>query len=287
MARVNWNLTPIRRLTPIILAVFIAGCATVPAGSKHRILVTNDDGIDAPGIAALVEAMKPFGEVVVVAPATDQSGKSHSVSILSGVPAIAPVTRDGVKFGDAVDGTPADSVLAAVYYLHRETKFDLVVSGINRGANVGVGSLYSGTVGAALEGALAGIPAVAFSQDHTRTEYTVSAAIAANVVEGLLQHGLEPHTFLNVNIPAGELKGIRIAPMGDALYVLDRFEPKAGGTGIKPMLKLGDGFLPERDTAYYADGYVTISPLQVDWSAPKATRKKIGRWHLKLPEAAQ
>jgi len=250
----------------------------------QRVVLTNDDGIDAPGIAALAEAMKPFGEVVVVAPKTDQSGKSHSISILGGLPKILSVEHDGKPFGTAIDGTPADCVLAAVYWLSRDRKFDLVVSGINRGTNVGIGSFYSGTVGAALEGSLAKIPSIAFSQDSKRKEYAVSAQIAASIVERALHEGLAPYTFLNVNIPAGEPKGVKVAPMGDALYLLDHFD--TSGDVVKPVLKPGTQFLPDRDTALYADGYVTVAPLQVDWTARDEV-KTIERWSLGLPAAAE
>jgi 5'-nucleotidase len=278
--RINWNLTP-------IILLLLAACAAAPSAPEppkhYRILVTNDDGIEAPGIAALAEAMKPFGDVVVVAPKTDQSGKSHSVTILGSLPKPVPVAHGGVPFGTAIDGTPADCVLAAIYWLSPDQKFDLVVSGINRGSNVGVGSLYSGTVGAALEGALAKIPAIAFSQDSARKEYTVSAQIAATIVERALHEGLAPYTFLNVNIPAGEPKGVKVAPMGDALYLLDRFD--TSGDVVKPVLKRATEFLPDRDTAFYADGYVTIAPLQADWTARDSV-KPIGRWQIELPKAA-
>jgi 5'-nucleotidase len=268
------------------LVLLLAACAAAPpAPEKHyRILVTNDDGIDAPGIVALAAAMKPLGEVVVVAPKTDQSGKAHSTSIGTGVASIVPVDRDGARFGYAVEGTPTDCVLVALYWLSRDAKFDLVVSGINRGANVGVGSLYSGTVGAALEGAIAKIPSIAFSQDTQRKEYAVSAQVAASVVARALKEGMAPYTFLNVNIPAGELKGVKVAPMGDGFYTLDRFDPIEGTTGVKPVLKRATQFLPDRDTALYADGYVTIAPLQVDWTARDSV-KPIERWLLELPKA--
>ncbi|HZP12382.1 MAG TPA: 5'/3'-nucleotidase SurE, partial [Nevskiaceae bacterium] len=237
--------------------------------------------IDAPGIAALAEAMKPLGEVIVVAPKTDQSGKSHSTTILGSLPKPIPVEHDGKPFGTAIDGTPADCVLAAVYWLSPDQKFDLVVSGINRGTNVGVGSLYSGTVGAAVEGALAKIPAIAFSQDSGRKEYAVSAQIAAKIVERAMKEGLAPYTLLNVNIPPGNPKGVKVASMGDSLYLLDHFETR--GDVVKPILKRATELLPDRDTAFYAEGYVTIAPLTIDWTS-RESLKPIERWELELPK---
>ncbi len=275
-----------------LLAFALAACALQPAPPQartYRILITNDDGIEHEGITALAAALGQLGEVVVVAPKTDQSGKSHSISILNGVASVMPVMRDGVRFGYAVDGTPADCVLLALYWPPIAGKFDVVVSGINYGTNVGVASLYSGTVGATVEGALADIPSVAFSQDARLKEYGRSAAIAAKIVERVLKEGVPSRSFLNVNIPAGELKGFRVAPMGDSFYVLDRFETfgaaSDGSTGVKLKLKRGTEFLPERDTDLYADGYVTLTPLQADWTA-RDFIESLQKWSLELPAAS-
>jgi len=135
--------------------------------------------------------------------------------------------------------------------------------------------------GAALEGALAKIPSIAFSQDSQRKEYALSAQIAAKIVERALHEGLAPYTFLNVNIPAGEPKGVKVAPMGDAFYLLDRFE--TSGDQVKPILKRGVEFMKDRDTAFYAEGYVTVAPLQVDWSANDSINA-IDGWQLELPK---
>lgn len=272
------------------LALFwsIGSVVAAPANERpYRILVTNDDGIEAPGIAALATALKALGEVVVVAPKTDQSGRAHSTSIATGIASVAPFMRDGVQFGLAVDGTPADCVLVAIYWLHGGGKFDVVVSGINYGANLGAASLYSGTVGAALEGSLAGVPAIAFSQDHKRKDYTRSATIAAGIVERVLQQGLPQYTFLNVNIPGGELKGVKVAPMGYSNQALDRFEPiggaSDGSTGLKIKLKRETQQISETDTPFYMDGYVTITPLQADWTAHQDI-KVLKKWPpLELP----
>src|SRR5580765_8259987 len=118
-------------LTPLCLLA--AACASIPAAphghaGPYRILVTNDDGIDAPGLAALAGALKPLGEVVVMAPSSDRSGASHSITLLRGIPSVTKVMRDGALFGYAVDGTPADCVLLAIYWLKNERPFDLVVS---------------------------------------------------------------------------------------------------------------------------------------------------------------
>lgn len=277
------------RIQHCVVALFFLVGAAIPAPTSAqpcRILITNDDGIEAPGIEALAKALGTLGEVVVVAPRTDQSGKARSTSILqSGVPSITPLMRDGGVFGYSVDGTPADSVLAAIYWLQSDRKFDIVVSGINYGANPGTHSLYSGTVGATVEAALAGIPAIAFSQDHRRADYTRSALIATRIVEHVLRHGLAPYTSLNVNIPGGELRGVKVAPMGNSYQRVDRFEPLGsandGSTGLKLKLKRETEVMSETDTAYYLDGYVTITPLQVDWTAHQYI-KTLKTWPLEL-----
>jgi 5'-nucleotidase len=275
-------------LVALALVLSIGSACAEPAHAPHyRILVTNDDGIDAPGIAALAEALSTLGEVVVVAPGTDQSGKAHATSVFtSGVPSVKALMRDGGVFGYAVDGTPADCVMLAVHWLQPDRKFDVVVSGINYGANLGTSSLYSGTLGAALEGTLAGIPSIGVSQDHHRKDFTRSAAIALSIVERVLRDGLAPYTFLNVNIPGGELKGVKIAPMGSSNQALDGFVPMGsaadGTTGLKMKLKRATEVMADTDTAFYLDGYVTVTPLQADWTAYQDI-KVLRNWAIPLP----
>jgi 5'-nucleotidase len=281
-----------RNASWLLVVLFLQACAMAPAtppAPPHRpqILVTNDDGIEAAGIKALADALKPLGEVTVVAPAKNQSGASHSITILAGTAGIVPVMRDGALFGHAVPGTPADSVLAGLYWVKKGSKFDLVVSGINYGTNVGNGAYYSGTVGAAMEGALAGIPGLAFSQDaKLKDDYARSATVAAQIVRAALEHGLPPRSYWNVNIPAGELKGIKVLPVGGDYYVVDRIETTGtatdGSTGIKPKMKIGTEFPAGSDTEAYVQGYVTITPLSLDIT-DRAQLKAVGGWDLTLP----
>lgn len=275
----------------IVLALIAGSAAAGPTRERpYRILVTNDDGIEAPGIAALAGALRRLGDVVVVAPKTDQSGKAHATSLFTaGVPSVAPFMRDGGVFGYAVDGTPADCVLVAMHWLPSDRKFDIVVAGINYGANLGTASLYSGTVGATLEASLAAVPAIAFSQDHHRKDFTRSATIAAAIVERALNNGLAPYTFLNVNIPGGDLKGVRIAAMGSSNQSMDAIVATGsaadGTTGLKMKLKRESQVMVDTDTAYYLDGYVTVTPLQVDWTAHQDIRV-LKQWALQLPADA-
>jgi 5'-nucleotidase len=288
-----------RLVKPLLLVVALAlsGCAAAPTSQPvafekpYHLLVTNDDGIESPGIAALAEALKPLGEVTVVAPAKNQSGASHSITILSGMSGVLPVTRNGALFGHAVPGTPADSVLAALYWLHKDKKFDLVISGINYGTNVGNGAYYSGTVGAAMQGALGGIPGIAFSQDaKLKTDYERSAKVAAGIVKSILERGLPPQSYWNVNIPAGALKGIKVLPVGGDYYVVESVETTGdksdGSTGIKPKMKIGTEFPAGSDTEAYVQGYVTVAPLTLDIS-DRAQIEAVEAWGLQLPQAVQ
>jgi 5'-nucleotidase len=195
--------------------------------------------------------------------------------------------RDGALFGYAVPGTPADAVLAGLFWVKKDAKFDLVVSGINYGTNVGNGAYYSGTVGAAMQGALGGIPGIAFSQDaKLKEDYARSATVAAAIVKSILQHGLPADSYWNVNIPAGELKGIKVLPVGGDYYVLERVDTAGaasdGTTGIKPKMKIGTEFPAGSDTEAYVQGYVTIAPLSLDIT-DRAQLKAVGAWDLQLP----
>lgn len=277
----------------IVVAVLLTSCALEPPAAAprtepYRILVTNDDGIEAAGIIALATALKPLAEVTVVAPAKNQSGASHSITILSGLTGIVPAVQpDGTPFGHAVPGTPADSVLVAQYWLHKGKKFDLVVSGINYGTNVGNGAYYSGTVGAAMQGALGDVPGIAFSQDaKLKNDYARSATVAAGIVKAVLARGLPPRSYWNVNIPAGELKGIKVLPVGGDYYVVERVDTVGaasdGSTGLKPKLAIGTQFPAGSDTEAYVQGYVTIAPLTLDIT-DRAQVKAVGGWDLQLP----
>lgn len=278
------------RIVVAVTTLWLGACAITPPAAPraepYRMLLTNDDGIEAPGIAALAAALKPLGEVVVVAPAKNQSGASHSITILTGLAGVLPVMRDGALFGHAVPGTPADAVLAARYWLHKDQRFDLVVSGINYGTNVGNGAYYSGTVGAAMQGALERIPGIAFSQDaKLKDDYARSARVAAHIVGQALRHGLPPRAYWNVNIPAGDLKGIKVLPAGGDYYVLDRIEMTGaasdGTTGIRPRLKIGTEFPAGSDTEAYVQGYVTIAPLTLDIS-DRPQIEAVNGWDLQL-----
>ena len=232
-----------------------------------RILLTNDDGITAPGLLALADAMSSLGEVVVVAPDRERSAVSHALTLHSPLR-----VWEHVPGWFAVDGTPTDCVNLGLHGLF-ENKPDLVVSGINRGGNMGDDITYSGTVSAALEATLMGVPALAVSLDvdaGSVEAYRVAALYACRVVQMSLDHGLPPDTFLNVNIPAcseDQIQGVCLTRQGKRIYS-DVVERKTDPRG-KHYYWIGCGELGFEDVAgtdFHAvhRGYVSVTPLHLD-----------------------
>jgi 5'-nucleotidase len=228
-----------------------------------RILVTNDDGVRSEGIHALANAIRPFGDVIVVAPHVEASAIGHALTLRR------PLRME--QIGEAlyeVDGTPTDCVNIALTQLF-EGRLDLVVSGINKGYNIGDDVTYSGTVAGAMEGALLGIPAVAVSLERTTGAYDFgpSAAAAATVVEAVLRSGLPSRTFLNLNVPPGQPKGLRVtfqAKRNHVTVVNPRQDPRG-----RPYYWIEEGeneWEPHDRSDYQAvkDGYVSVSPMQLD-----------------------
>jgi 5'-nucleotidase len=184
-----------------------------------QILLTNDDGIQAAGLCALFPELTRLGNVQIVAPASEQSGVALSITYRHPV-MVHEETRDGRAWGWAVHGSPADCVKLGVLEFCRERP-NLIVSGINSGANAGINVLYSGTVAAAIEGAFFGITSVAVSQqyDERAPDYATTAARAVRVIEQLLSHNPRPGTLWNLNFPLqkpGWPRGLKVVPMGSS-----------------------------------------------------------------------
>jgi 5'-nucleotidase len=233
-----------------------------------RILVSNDDGVDAPGIRALADAVSVLGTVWRIAPVSEQSAKSHSLTLHKPLRA----QRRGERVF-AVSGTPADCIYLATYELMDHPP-DLVISGVNRGANLGNDVHYSGTVAAAREACLAGAPAIAVSlhtaPDDDTAHWATACDVALHVARAVVDGGLPPATLLNVNVPnvpLPELRGIRAATLGTRRYenrVTRRTDPWGrdyywiGGT------HLGFAGLPGSDGVLIEEGYATVTPLFSD-----------------------
>jgi len=234
-----------------------------------RILVTNDDGYRSEGIRALSEALAPLGSVTIVAPIEESSAIGHALTLKR--PLRLELMGDGVF---AVDGTPTDCVNLAVTQIYKGLP-DLVVSGINKGWNLGDDVTYSGTVAGALEAALLGTAGLAISLRATRGEYDFgpSAEAAVMLAEGLLRRPLPPRVFLNVNLPKGRPKGYRVTVQARRNHVTSiarREDPKG-----RPYYWIEEGqddWEPHDRSDYQAvrDGYVSLTPLHPDLTAHTA-----------------
>jgi len=234
-----------------------------------RLLLTNDDGIYAKGIEVLYEQLRQDHEVLVVAPETEQSAVGHAITLMDPL-RVKPVNRNGAFFGYAVNGTPADCVKLAIKELMEERP-DLVVSGINLGANVGMNVIYSGTVSAATEGTILGIPAMAISINSIRSpDFEPAAMFARSLARKVAANGLPPRTLLNVNvpaIPAGEIKGVRVTRQGVTRFV-ERFERRVDPRDSVYYWQCGSTPLLEEDVdtdgSALAAGYISITPIHYD-----------------------
>ncbi len=260
--------------------------------TRPLILISNDDSLIAPGIAHLVQLMRELGaEVVVVAPASPQSGMGHAITIGH------PLRLDkSDRFGPDVEayacsGTPADCVKIAKHYILKDRRPDLVVSGINHGSNSSVNVLYSGTMSAAIEAAIEGLPAIGFSlcEYGDDADFSHVGPWVLEVCRQALAHGIPAGTALNVNIPkhaAGPIQGIRLARQARAKWQ-ESFEQRHDPYKRPYYWLLGD-FVnqdPGRDTdeAALADGYVSVVPCQFDLTSYQALGELALAWQLALP----
>lgn len=239
---------------------------------KYNILVTNDDGIDSPGIAALAKSLARLGNVTVAAPDRQQSAVGHSLTISNPLRAV-PVHRDGNLFGYAISGTPSDCVKLAISAL-LPVKPDIVVSGINHGQNTAINILYSGTVAAATEGMIAGIPSIAVSlaSHDLSKDCSVAAEYAYNLAKKLLVHNLPAGTLLNVNVPAideNKIKGVKVVRQSSS-YWKDTYDRRKDPFGREYFWFAGEYCTsPEgldTDDAALNEGYVTLTPVRFEFT---------------------
>jgi 5'-nucleotidase len=234
-----------------------------------RVLLTNDDGIYAPGLWALHEELKKDHEVDVVAPDSEMSAVGHAITLTSPL-RVQTVYKNGTFFGYAVKGTPADCVKIAVQELIERVP-DVILSGINLGANVGVNVLYSGTVSAATEGAFLGIKSAAISLDTRQNpDFRFAARFSREIIRFMMTHGLRERTALNVNIPALPLemiKGVSITRQGLARF-RESFERRIDPRGnvyywLSGETPLEEG-IPDADARALKEDKITITPISYD-----------------------
>jgi 5'-nucleotidase len=234
-----------------------------------NILVTNDDGVYAPGLLALATAMRSLGEVQVIAPSANQSAGGHKKTLFQAMAVKEATLADGTS-ALAVDGSPADCIALAALGMAKWPA-RVVVSGVNRGANMGQDITYSGTVTAALEATINGLPALAVSLTTTQADayddYVPAAQMAVQVVRRLLEKGLPPLTILNLNVPPGEaVKGLRLTRQGVRIYH-DKLAQEGEHyriTGPEP-----GGVTDEEGTDIWAvhNGYASLTPIHLDMTA--------------------
>ena len=252
-----------------------------------RILVTNDDGVSASGIALLEKVARGLSDDVwIVAPAEEQSGTGHSLTLTR------PIRLR--RLGDkrfAVAGTPTDSVLMALFHVMKDSPPDVILSGINRGANLAEDVTYSGTVSATMEGALAGVPSIALSQSYSRegmgdnVPFAAAEAWAGKVLGPLLEQRMEAGTLINVNfpaLPAEDVRGVRVVRQGIRDYgrtqIIQRTDPRGYPyywLGLGPMVQTPGH---TTDLEAIADGFISVTPLHLDLTHEPSLETLKGRF---------
>ncbi len=262
------------RATLLLLAVVLL---TMPLSAQNppdrfTILLSNDDGYDAPGLKALIVALRPVGEIVVAAPATEQSGIGHALILRAPIMVNERKQPDGATWY-AIEGPPATCVRLAVESL-LPRRPDLVISGINRGDNLGTTVYHSGTLGAAREAALVGLAAMAVSmRGDDEKGYAAAAAFMRELVEKLrAKQLLKPGFFLNVNFPAGECKGVRVTrlSMTPRPETFERRVSPRGRLYFWPVWEQLKDDEEGTDVWALVRGYATLTPLVLDVTAPQA-----------------
>ena len=255
---------------------------------RPLILVTNDDGVTAKGIKKLVEIAQEFGEVTVVAPDSPQSGKGHAITIGETLRVDAVDVFKGIETY-ACSGTPADCVKMAKHLIMQHRRPDLVLSGINHGSNASISVLYSGTMSAAIEAALEGIPAIGFSYCDYNPNADMSHVEehARKIISEALNNGIPEHTALNVNFPIQKkgqpIKGIRLARQASARWQ-EAFDERYDPNNRKYYWLSGE-FLnfdkaADADINYLDENYTTVVPCQFDLTNYNALRSLAEKWEL-------
>ncbi|MCS6916195.1 MAG: 5'/3'-nucleotidase SurE [Chitinophagales bacterium] len=262
--------------------------------SKPLILVTNDDGVTAPGIRALTEEMQQLGDVVVVAPDSPQSGMGHAITIASPL-RLEPVDLFRNVEAYQCSGTPVDCVKLAVDKILPRMP-DLCVSGINHGTNSSINVIYSGTISAAMEAAIEGIPAIGFSLvDYSfQADLTLARRVSNLIARQVLRHGLPEHILLNVNIPdvsPAQFKGVRICRQAVARWE-EEFAERTDPRGKKYYWLTGRfvNYDPGDDSDEWAlkNGYASVVPVQYDLTAHHVIAYLSSNWNLDgLPKKAR
>lgn len=249
----------------------------------RTILVTNDDGVDADALGPLIDALSAVGEVQTIVPDRNASGTSHSITLYRPLRVEQTKLRTG-QSAYVTDGSPTDCVRLGVLGFLRE-KPALVVSGINRGANLGDDITYSGTVAAAMEGILADLPSIAISLAYTGgdADYGPAAQFAAVLAKNILDRGFEPDALLNVNVPAlpkGKIVGVEVTRLGKRVYrdqLIERLDPYGnpyywvGGPAVSEEAE------PGTDVHAVREGKISVTPIHLDLTSPRLV-EELAAW---------
>lgn len=251
---------------------------------KLRILISNDDGIDAPGIYALVQEVRKIAEVSVVAPDKQQSAVGHAITMNYPLRAV-PFRKNNEFFGYAVEGTPADAVKLGVRFLLKQ-KPDLLISGINHGSNAAINIIYSGTVSAATEGTVLGIPSIAVSlTTYQEADFSYAARLSARLALLVAEKGLPEGTLLNVNVPAvaeSEICGIKLTTQGDSKWD-DTFDVRRDPANREYFWLTGKMIVtdtdPDADLVAIRNNFVSITPIHYELTDRK-TLEAMKDWNI-------
>jgi 5'-nucleotidase len=257
----------LRAAIAVLLLLLAHGAAAQQAaGDRFTILFSNDDGYDAPGLQALIQAFQGYGDLYVAAPARNQSGKGHSITIADAI-VVRRRATEGVVLGLAIEATPATSVRVGLEkFVPRRP--DLVISGINRGENLGTSVYLSGTLGAAREAAFSRIPALAVSMGgNAQADYVATAAFVRRLVDDLRTRGvIAPGFFLNVNAPPGVPKGTKVSRLSvlASRQLYDCTPPAADWSACLSDYEQVTRDEPGTDVADFFQGYITLTPMTLD-----------------------
>jgi 5'-nucleotidase len=255
------------------LIPYICNSKKINSMSKRKplILITNDDGYQAKGIASLIEAMRGLGEIIVFAPDSHRSGMSSAISTSHALRARMYHKEDGLT-AYMCNGTPVDCVKLALNEF-TDRKPDLLVSGINHGSNAGISVLYSGTMGAAIEGCVFDVPSIGFSlcDFNNDADFTATAGIARRLAEKVLTKGLPVGVCLNVNVPIGEIKGVKMTTQTNGKWVNEYFRSKDGAGGdvfwMTGNFENWEADNEDNDEWALANGYAAVVPVKIDMTA--------------------
>ena len=253
-----------------------------------RILLSNDDGIESVGLRALAQGVSGLGEIWVVAPDREQSSVGHAITLSDPI-WLRPYPFDGVHAAFSVGGTPADCVKLALTALMPQRP-DVILSGINRGENTGISTIYSGTVSAATEGTISGVPSLAISLDSfTSNRFDFAARMARHLAKLVERHGLPTGTLLSVNVPdlpEAQIRGIRITRQGRARWK-ETFEKRIDPRGRTYFWMDGHKVALEEpldtDGRALSDGFVAVTPIRLDMTHHEFIAE-LKAWPLELPD---